>query len=171
MPMLLPSPILATLLGLALVVPGCSKNKATTAPASATPVASESAAPAPQGIAVGEPHPATPAADGRPVSVTDADVAMAEKMFDVMAKLSAGVVSAGSDCKQAATEIRTVGAEVKQVSLEGKKLEDKFKSDAAAKEWLEKTYAPKLSDTMGKMMASACINDPAVREAMGALRN
>jgi hypothetical protein len=158
--------VLSAVLGLTLAV-GCSKGKPAAAPT--TPSPAPAAAPAPQGIAVGEPNPADPNASARPASVTDADVALADKLVDTMAKLSAGVVSAGSDCAQAATEIRVVTPEIKAVIAESQKMNDKLKNDAAAKAWFEKTYEPKVQTTMGKLMASPCVKDPAVQEAMNAL--
>jgi hypothetical protein len=158
--------LLPSALGLALALAACSKPAQKTTPEPA-PAAAPAPAPA-QGIAAGEPNPATPT-DGRPASVTDADVAFADRMVDVMAKLSANVVAAGSDCQQAATEIRTIVPEVQKLTAEGKQMEDKLKADAAAKEWFEKNYAPKIGAIMGKMMGSSCMQDPAVREALASL--
>jgi hypothetical protein len=157
--------VLSAVLGLTLVTAGCSKDKPAAAPT--TPAPAPAAAPAPQGIAVGEPNPADP--NARPASVTDADVALADKLVDSMAKLSAGMVSAGSDCAQAATEIRNVTPEIKTAIAESEKMNAKLKDDAAAKAWFEKAYAPKVQTAMGKMMGSPCIKDPAVQEAMNAL--
>ena len=158
--------VLSTVLGLLLSAVACSKDKPAAAPT--TPAPAPAAAPAPQGIAVGEPNPADP--NARPASVSEADVALADKLVDIMAKLSAGVVSAGSDCAQAASEVRTVTPEIKAAIAESQKMNDKLKNDTAAKEWFDKTYTPKVQNTMGKLMGSPCINDPAVQEAMSALK-
>ena len=141
----------------------CSKQAAPVAPAPAAPAP---AAPAPgAGLAAGEPNPAAPGA--RPASISDADVAIAERAIDLMAKLSAAVTSAGSNCQQAATEIRTIVPELKAGRDEGKQLFDKLRTDAAASEWFEKTYNPRLEAATSKLLGNPCMNDPAIIEALG----
>ncbi|MEZ4364035.1 MAG: hypothetical protein R3B48_27935 [Kofleriaceae bacterium] len=148
---------LAGLLGGAAL--GCSKPAPSTTPAPAI------AEPAP------EPAPtvAEPAADGRPASITDADVGLADRLLDLMSKMSAGVVNAGSDCAQAAAEIRAVVPEFQTLAAEGKVMDERMKDDAVAKKWFDDTYGPKFTEIVGKMMSAPCMQDPAVQEAMGSL--
>jgi hypothetical protein len=86
-----------------------------------------------------------------------------------MNKLSAGVAKAGSDCQAVAKEIRALAPELKGLASEGQKMDERLSKDPAAKDWFEKTYAPKVLESMGKMMSSPCMNDPAVGEAMQSL--
>jgi hypothetical protein len=159
---------------LVISLPACSKDKPAAAPT--TPAPAPAAAPAPQGIAVGEPNPAAPAggdvpAPGpRPASVTDQDVALADKMVSLMEKLSTNVVDAGTDCAKVAAAIKSIGVELSSVMNEGKKMEERLKGDEAAKKWFEGTYAPKVMGPMTKLMGSPCANDKGVQEAMAALK-
>jgi hypothetical protein len=161
--------LFSVLLGLSLIA--CSKQSKTTTPPPAAAPAPAPAETPPQGIAVGEPHPADPnAAPGpRPASITDADLALAERVIGAMVKLSTGVAKAGSDCQAVATEIRAVAPEIKSLAGEGQKMDERLAKDPSAKDWFEKTYGPRVSDSMGKMMNSPCMNDPAVGEAMQSL--
>lgn len=134
-------------------------------PAPATPPAAP--APANQGIAVGEPNPATPVA--RPASITDADIELAEKAIVVITKLSTAMTDAGANCQQAAAAIRAIIPELKAGIAETQPLDEKLKSDPAGREWFEKTYNPRLQQASEKLMASPCVSDPGVAEAMAEL--
>ena len=163
--------LFSVFLGLSLIA--CSKQSKTTTPPPAADPAPAPAAPAagetpPQGIAVGEPHP-TAAPGPRPATITDADVALAERVIGAMVKLSSGVAKAGSDCQAVAKEIRAIAPEIKGLAGEGQKMDERLAKDPSAKDWFEKTYGPKVTDAMGKMMSSPCMNDPAVGEAMQSL--
>lgn len=168
--------LVSALLGISLAGAACSKQSKPAAPAPAAeakpaePAPPPAEAPPPQGIAVGEPHPATPPPAGpRPAAITDADIAVADKVVAVLGKLAGGVVTAGSDCQAAAAHIRATAPEIKSLVGEGKKMEEKLKADKAAEQWFEQTYGPKVMETMGKMMNSPCMNDPAVSQAIQTL--
>lgn len=164
--------LLSVLLGLALTA--CSKQSKTTTPPpadpapAAAPVAAETP---PQGITVGEPHPADPsAAPGpRPVSITDADMALAERLINVFNKLAANVAKAGSNCQTVATEIRTIAPELKPFTADSQKMSERLANDPAAKKWFEATYAPRITESMGTLINNPCMSDPAVGEAMQSL--
>jgi hypothetical protein len=193
----LSSTVLGTALGLALLTAGCKKeNKdaaagsaaaavvaageaagsaaaaaGSAAAGSAAAVAGEAAGSA--AVAVDEAAVAAAGAGApgaRPASVTDGDVAMAEKMVSLMEKLSSGVTDAGADCVKAAAAIKSIGGEISTVMEDGKKMEERLKGDEAAKKWFEGTYAPKVMGPMTKMMGSPCANDKGVQEAMSALK-
>jgi hypothetical protein len=160
-----------SLAGLSLAGAACSKQAKPAAPAPAAeapPPAPVAETPPPQGIAVGEPNPADPA-PARPPSITDADLALADKMIVVIGKLADGVVKAGSDCQAVAAHIRAMAPEMKALSDESKKMEAKLSAEPSAKDWFEKTYGPKVAGRIGGMMNSPCINDPAVSQAIQSL--
>lgn len=170
--------LLSVLLGLSLTGAACSKQSKPTAPppqpeAKAEPAPVEPAPPPqqPQGIAVGEPHPNTPPADPgpRPAAITNADIAIADKVVAVLGKLANGVVTAGADCQAVATHIRAMAPEIKGLVGEGKKMEEKLKADKEAEQWFERAYGPKVMEAMGKMMNSTCMSDPAVSQALQTL--
>lgn len=156
------------LLGSALAT-GCSKQSRTTAPPAAAPATAtpgNGAPPPSQGIAVGEPHPGP---DGRPATVTEADVALADRLIIAISKMADGVNKAGSDCPAVATAIRTMAPEFGAISGEAKQMEERLKSDPAAEEWFDKTYSPKAKASMSLMENSPCMNDPAVGQALQSL--
>jgi len=175
----------STLLGIALATTGCKKENKEAAPAtgSAAPAAGSAAAggektaepTAPAGetapsIAPGE--PAAPAADPgpRPASITDADVAMAEKLVGAIEKMAGNLNEAGADCAKFAAAIKSSSSEMSAVMEEGKKFDERLKSDEAAQKWFEATYAPKVMSAMSKLVANPCINDKAVQEALGSAK-
>jgi hypothetical protein len=185
--------LFTTLLGLALATVGCKKeNKGEAAGSAAAAVAAAGtaagaaagsaagaavAAGEAVGSAAGEAAAAAvaampPAGDPgpRPASITDVEVALAEKMVATMTKLSDGVVAAGADCAKAATAIKSVGPELSSIMEEGKKMEEKLKTDDAAKQWFEKSYGPKVMGPMSKVMGSPCASDKGVQEAMTSLK-
>jgi hypothetical protein len=162
--------LFSVLLGLSLIA--CSKQSKTTAPAAdpaPAPAAPATAEAPPQGIAVGEPNPA--AAPGpRPASITDADVALADKLVGAIEKMASNLIEAGTDCAKFAAAVKSSSSEMSAVMEEGKKFDERLKSDDAAKKWFEATYAPKVMGTMGKLMTNPCINDKAVQEAMASAK-
>lgn len=150
----------------------CSKQeKSTTPPPATTPAPAAPAEAPPQGIAVGEPHPADPnAAPGpRPASVSDADVALADKLLASLMKFSASVEKAGGNCQAVADAIRAIAPELKALTAESEKVNDRLAKDAAAGMWLAKTYEPKFAELMEKLSSNPCMNDPAVSSAMQSL--
>ena len=164
--------LFSVFLGLSLIA--CSKQSKTTTPPPAADPAPAPAAPAAgetpsQGIAVGEPHPAADPGP-RPASITDADVAMAEKLVGAIEKMAGNLNEAGADCAKFAAAIKASSSEMSAVMEEGKKFDERLKSDEAAKKWFEATYAPKVMGTMGKLMTNPCINDKAVQEAMASAK-
>jgi hypothetical protein len=120
-------------------------------------------------MAAGELAP--PAADPgpRPASITDADVAVAEKIVVAFEKLAASLNDAGTDCAKFAAAIKSSSSAMSAVMAEGKKFDERLKSDEAAKKWLEATYAPKVMASMNKLMTNACMQDKAVQDAMSAM--
>lgn len=177
--------LFSTLLGLALAATACKKEnkEAAPAPGSAAPAAG-SAAPAgektaeptapagdtaPAAVAPGEPAPAADPGP-RPASVTDADVAMAEKLVGTIEKMGNSLAEAGTDCAKMAASIKAFAPEMSAVMEEGKKFDERLKNDEAAKKWFEATYAPKVMGTMGKLMGNPCMQDKAVQEAMASTK-
>lgn len=146
----------------------CSKQeKSTTPPPAAAPAPAEAP---PQGIAVGEPHPADPSAAGpRPATITDADVALADKLIGALLKFTDSVEKAGSNCQAVADAIRATAPELKGLTAESTKLNERLAKDPEATEWFKRTYEPKLAEPMGKLTNNACMNDPAVSSAMQSL--
>ena len=104
--------LFSTLLGLALAATACKKENKEAAPAagsaapaagSAAPAGEKTAEPtapagdtAPAAVAPGEPAPAADPGP-RPASVTDADVAMAEKLVGTIEKMGNSLAEAGTD--------------------------------------------------------------------------
>lgn len=163
--------VLSVLLSLPLFGACSKQEKSTTPPPAATPAPAAPAEAPPQGIAVGEPHPADPnAAPGpRPASVSDADVALADKLIASLLKFTASVEKAGTNCQAVADAIRAIAPELKALTAESAKMDERLAKDAAAKEWFKKTYEPKLAEPMGKLSSNPCMNDPAVSSAMQSL--
>lgn len=179
--------LFTTLLGIALATTGCKKEDkaaaktdpaATTAPVggdTATKTAPAGGETAPTAVAPGEPAPAgdTPAtADPgpRPASLTDADIALADKLVGTIEKMAGAINDAGTDCPKVATAIKSMSAEMTSVAEEGKKLDERIAGDEAAKKWFEATYAPKVMATMNKVMNNTCFSDKAVQEAMASVK-
>lgn len=168
--------LLSTLLLACALAGGCAKkqSKETTPPPAAPAPAADgagSAAPPQQGIALGEPHPsgAAPAAGARPAVVTDADIALVEKLLAVMTKMADNVGKAGSDCQAAAAAIRAVTPEVQAIGLEVKKMDEHLKTDPNAEKWFEAVYGERVNASLAPMATSACMQDPAVSQAMQSL--
>lgn len=129
-------------------------------PAAAEPTAADPAA-APTGGAAGP----------RPASVTDAHVALAEKMVTAMKEFGDALRTAGTDCKAATAAVKSFGPKLKPIMEEAEKVQAATDKDPAAKEWFDKTYGPKVMEAMGPMMttAQACSNDKDFMAAMQAL--
>lgn len=161
--------VLSVLLALPLFGACSKQEKSTTPPPAATPAPAAPAEAPPQGIAVGEPHPADPNAAPRPASVSDADVALADKLIATLLKFTASVEKAGTNCQAVADAIRAIAPELKELTAESMKMDERLSKDAAAQEWFKKTYEPKLAEPMGKLSSNACMNDPAVSSAMQSL--
>ncbi len=166
--------LLTVLLGLSLTGAACSRQSKPTAPPAQPEVKTEAKAEAKAEPAPAEApppqQPPLPANPGpRPAAITDADIAVADKVVVVLGKLANGVVNAGADCQAVATHIRAMAPELKGLIGEGKKMEEKLKADKAAEQWFESAYGPKVMETMGKMMNSTCISDPAVSQALQTL--
>ena len=181
--------LFSTLLGIALAVTGCKKeNKAadpaagSAAPAagSAAPAAGDTTAPAvapagdttaPAAVAPGEPAPAAAEAPGpRPASLSDEDIALADKLVGAIEKMANGINEAGTDCPKVAAAIKSMSGEMSSIAEQGKKLNEKIEGDPAAKKWFEATYAPKVMDKMGKVMSNTCFSDKAVQDAMASIK-
>lgn len=167
--------LLSVLLLACALAGGCSKKqtKETTPPpppAEPAPAADAGATP-PQGIAVGEPHPAgaDPAAGPRPASITDADVAVVEKLLATLTQMAEGVGKAGTDCQAAAAVIRSSSVELKAIGVEAKKMGERLKADPTAEKWFEAAYGSRVNASMAPMASSGCMNDPAVSQAMQSL--
>jgi hypothetical protein len=182
--------LFSTLLGIALAVTGCKKeNKAadpatgSAAPAtgSAAPAAADTTAPAaapagdttaPAAVAPGEPAPAAAgeAPGPRPASLSDEDIALADKLVGAIEKMANGINEAGTDCPKVAAAIKSMSGEMSSIAEQGKKLNEKIEGDPAAKKWFEATYAPKVMDKMGKVMSNTCFSDKAVQDAMASIK-
>ncbi len=179
--------LFTTLLGIALAITGCKKENKDAAAGSAAPAAG-SAAPAaaggeaktteptapaadPTAVAPGEPAPA-PAADPgpRPASLSDDDIALADKLVTAIEKMASSINAAGTDCPKVAEAIKSMSGEMTTIAEQGKKLNEKMESDEAAKKWFEATYAPKVMGTMGKVMNNTCFADKAVQDAMASIK-
>jgi hypothetical protein len=179
----------STLLGIALATAGCKKeNKA--APAAGSAAAGSAAAgsaaaggektvaPAgdstPTAVAPGEPAGCeTPAAADpgpRPASLSDADIALADKLVGTIEKMATAISDAGTDCPKVAAAIKSMSAEMTSVAEQGKKLDERISGDEAAKKWFEATYAPKVMATMSKVSSNTCFTDKAVQEAMASVK-
>jgi hypothetical protein len=181
--------LFTTLLGIALATTGCkkeNKDAAKTEPAAAAaPVGGDTAAKAapagaetaPTAVAPGEPAPAgDPAAAAaadpgpRPASLTDADIALADKLVGTIEKMATAINDAGTDCPKVATAIKSMSGEMSSVAEEGKKLDERIAGDESAKKWFEATYAPKVMATMNKVMNNSCFSDEAVQKAMASVK-
>lgn len=188
--------LFTTLLGLTVALTGCKKEAKDTAaagsgsavaPAAGTnpaggtmPAAGEvppggtptpAADPtAPAAIAPGEPAPAGEDPGPRPASLSDADIALADKLVGTIEKMAGAINEAGTDCPKVATAIKSMSGEMSSIAEQGKKLDEKIQNDAAAKKWFEATYAPKVMGTMSKVMGNTCFSDKAVQEAMASVK-
>ena len=107
----------------------------------------------------------------RPAAITDAHVALADKLVATLTKMGTNVGAAGKDCKKAADAIKASAAELKPIKAEVDKLENLGKDDPAVKAWFEANYMGKMMGAMGPMMqvAQTCASDPAFGEAMNSL--
>ncbi len=180
--------LFTTLLGVALAVTGCKKEAAKEAapaggsaavvPAGGTAPATDTTAPAapttdttaPVAIAPGEPAPAGEDPGPRPASLSDEDIALADKLVGTIEKMAGAINAAGTDCPKVASAIKSMSGEMSSIAEQGKKLDEKIQSDAAAKKWFEATYAPKVMGTMSKVMGNTCFSDKAVQEAMASVK-
>lgn len=114
----------------------------------------------------------TPAAGGpRPASVTDAHVAVADKMVKVFNDFGDAMKTAGTDCKAATAATKSFVPKFKEIGGDAEKIGDLDK-DPEAKKWFEANYAPKMMAAMGPMMqtAQACQNDKDFQAAMQAMQ-
>lgn len=114
----------------------------------------------------------TPAAGGpRPASVTDAHVAVADKMVKVFNDFGDAMKTAGTDCKAATAAAKSFVPKFKEIGGDAEKIGDLDK-DPEAKKWFEANYAPKMMAAMGPMMqtAQACQNDKDFQAAMQAMQ-
>lgn len=114
----------------------------------------------------------TPAAGGpRPASVTDAHVAVADKMIKVFNDFGDAMKTAGTDCKAASAAAKSFVPKFKEIGADAEKIGDLDK-DPEAKKWFEANYAPKMMAAMGPMMqtAQACQNDKDFQAAMQAMQ-
>ena len=104
----------------------------------------------------------------RPATVTDAQVALADKFVVAMTKMGTDVGAAGKDCAKAAAAITATVKELEPLKAEIDKMQDLTEKDAQAKAWFEATYAPKMMAAMGPMMgiAQTCGTDKAFMDAM-----
>lgn len=111
--------------------------------------------------------PAAPRTDhaGRPPSVTDRVVEVANRYRDYMAALATDFVAAGSDCKQGIAVIRAHTAAAKALKTDGEDVMAKLRSDGAAQAWFEETYAGDIMAAAGKMrpIVEACLRTPTSR--------
>lgn len=114
---------------------------------------------------------AAAAAGPRPASVTDAQVALADKLLAAMTELGDAMKTAGTDCKAAAAAVKAGGVKVAPVMEEAEAMKEALAKDPAAKEWFDKTYGPKFMASMGPMMqaAQACSNDKDFTAAMDSM--
>jgi type IV secretory pathway VirB10-like protein len=115
--------------------------------------------------------PVTGAAAPRPASVTDAQVALADKLLAVMTELGDAMKAAGTDCKAATAAVNAGGAKVAPVMAEAETMKEALAKDPAAKEWFDKTYGPKFMASMGPMSAAAqaCSSDKDFMAAMASM--
>jgi len=113
----------------------------------------------------------TGAAVARPASVTDAHVAVADKMVKVFGEFGDAMKTAGKDCKAATAATKSFVPKFKEIGAESQKIGDLDK-DPDAKKWFEANYAPKMMAAMGPMMetAQACQEDKDFQGAMQAMQ-
>lgn len=113
----------------------------------------------------------TGAAVPRPASVTDAHVAVADKMIKVFNEFGDAMKTAGTDCKAASAAAKAFVPKFKEIGGEAEKVGDLDK-DPDAKKWFEANYAPKMMAAMGPMMqtAQACQDDKEFQAAMQAMQ-
>lgn len=104
----------------------------------------------------------------RPKSVTDAHVALADKLVATLTKMATNVGAAGKDCKKAAEAIKASAKDLAPIKAEVDKLESLSKNDPAVKAWFESNYMGKMMGAMGPMMsvAQTCASDKDFGEAM-----
>jgi hypothetical protein len=106
--------------------------------------------------------PPTGAPGPRPASVTDAQVALADKAVGIMEKLGTDLTAAGTDCKKASAAIKTAAADLKPIKEEADKMKEQTDKDPAAKEWFMNNYGKRMMSVAAPMMtlAQKCSKDP-----------
>ena len=140
-------------------------------PASAAPDPGSGAGPPTTGSAAPGPGSDTGAAPARPATITDADVAMADKLAVAIEKLSADVVAAGADCKKMTAAIKSNTKAVSDAIASLDKMK-KTNDTPEAKAWFKATYEPKIGPPMKALVEAAktnCEKDADVKAALGGL--
>ena len=104
----------------------------------------------------------------RPASVTDAQVALADKLVSVMQQMGTDITAAGKDCAKAADAVKAGAAKLEPMKDEVKKWEKVSKDDPQVKAWFEANYMSKMMGAMAPMMAVAqtCATDAGFTAAM-----
>jgi hypothetical protein len=146
---------------------------ATTAPKAGEPPATPATDPAKPADPAAPADPAKPAdpaaapavpapsAGPRPASVTDAHVAIADKLVVLMEEFGKALEVAGTDCKAATAAAKAFADRFKAIKADADKVKGVTESDPAAEEWFKTNYMTKLMGAMGPMMktAQACATD------------
>jgi hypothetical protein len=99
---------------------------------------------------------------GRPLSVTDDEVQLADSFIAATEALANDVAAAGIDCKKAAAAITANVPKLQPMVAAGQKLKQLVSSDPAAQTWFQTNYVPKVQAAAGKMATTtaACKDDP-----------
>jgi hypothetical protein len=157
---------------LAAMAGGCKKEEAKPVPTPAEPKAADAPAPPPaepgavqpaapaaaQAPEAGAATPAVPAqpiapADPgkRPTSITDAHIAIADRIIAATNKFADLLDAASSDCRKATAVIRKSGGEMKAAMGEAETLQVQLNSDPAAMQWFQKAYGPRMMGAINKL--------------------
>jgi hypothetical protein len=160
--------LIAVALALAPGLYGCKKDEAKKTDAPAEPKPADPAAAGPTGAA----QPAQPGAPGtsmdpavptpqamaalehgaRPASITDEQVAVAQKVVDATTKFVNELDAVKDDCKKATAVLKgKTGKDLKAAVEEGSKLQAQIGNDPATMQWFHQTFGPKMMSTLGKL--------------------
>ncbi len=109
-------------------------------------------------------------AQARPASISDADVALVEKLLPRLDQLAHEVTAAGADCPTATRAITRVAGELgPQVALV-MALEARTHADPAAEAWARAHYGARVFGPLLQIVKGACQLDPSYNQALAALQ-
>jgi hypothetical protein len=104
----------------------------------------------------------------RPASVTDAQVAIANKLVVTLNDMGKGITAAGTDCKKATAAVEAGTKALEPIKAEAMSLKQLGESDQSVKIWFESTYAPQFMEALGPLIGAAatCGSDAKFMDAM-----